>query len=407
MQTKMLVLVAGTLGLATSVYGQVEQRELLADISARTSYQGGGSYNERGFTISDASGDNSLTIGGALQFNLNASFRDSDSVGDQDDFTWGFSTPLTRVRASGTIGSRELSYKIQLTMNGEDGVAAIDDAFAQWDFGNGWAFRWGQFNLPVVREVVVGAEDHLGTDFSPTAAYFGQGYSQGVQFEYRAEQIRFLGAFSDGAGTANTNFTSPLEADYALSARLEGLVVGSDWSRFNDYTSWRSATGDAFLLGGAAHWQSGGETGGTSDADVLIYTIDGQWEGPGYAITGVLYGSSVDTAGGDRDDFGGMVQGHFFLTDQTGIFARWDGFFLDDSIGLSDDQINFLFVGVNHFLFPESTAVKFTGQLGYAFDDTSPIFGTGSALDGTTNNAFLGDSEEGEFALQFQGQVRF
>jgi hypothetical protein len=408
MQTKTLLLVAGTsLSFATSVFAQqAEQRELLADASARTSYQGGGTYGSNGFNIADASGDNRLTIGGYAAFRYNASFRDSDSVGDTEDLTQGFSTPLTRVRFSGTVGDRNLSYKIQASFNGEDGVAAIDDAFGEYAFGEGWSFRWGQFNLPVVREISVGAEDHLGADFSLTSQFFGQGYSQGIMLSYASDTMRFQGALSDGASTANTNFTSTAEADYALSARLEGLLVGSDWGRFNNYTSWRNAE-DGALLGGAIHWQSGGETGGTSDVDLLIATIDFTYEGAGWNATGVGYYASADQGNGsDRDDFGFMAQGGIFLNDQWEAFARYDGFFLDDD-ATSEDNLNFFTIGVNYYMFQDSNAAKFTGQIGYAFEDTSDLFGSGGFLEGTNESGFLGDSEEGEIALTLQAQLRF
>ncbi|HLP83392.1 MAG TPA: porin [Phycisphaerales bacterium] len=392
MQSKMLMLVAGTsLSLAASAFAQ-----------------GGGTYSaDTGFNIADASGDNRLTIGGFAMFRYNASFRDSDSVGDQDDLTVGFNTPVTRLRASGTVGDRNLSYKIQSTF-GQDGVGAIDDAFAEYAFGNGWSVRWGQFNLPVVREIIVGAEDHLGADFSVTSQYFGQGYSQGIQLGYASDTFRFMGAFSDGASTANTNFDSVSgggnfgEADYALSARGEFMLVGSDWARFNNYTSWQNSE-DGALLGAAIHWQSGGETGGTADADVLLATVDFTWEGAGWNATAVGYYQNVD-AGGSNDvtDLGFMAQGGIFVASQWELFGRYDGLFLDDDAN-SEDTLNFLTLGANYYLFQDSNAAKFVVSGIYAFEDTSGVLTGSSAND----NGLLGDTEEGEIALTFQAQVRF
>jgi hypothetical protein len=410
MQSKSLLVIAGTtLGLAASAFAQnPEQRELLADASSRTSFQGGGSYSGNGFNIQDASGNNRLTIGGYLQFRYALSFRDDQSVGDTADVTNGFSTPITRLRASGTVGTKELGYKIQTTYSQFDGVAAIDDAFATWDFGNGWQAKWGQFNLPVVREISIGAEEHLGADFSIGSQFFGQGYSQGIQVGYTGERVRAMAAFSDGAGTANTNFDSALEADYALSFRVEGLLMGTDWEQFNNYTSWRSASGDSLLLGGAVHWQDGGETNATTDQQVLLYTLDASWEGPGYNVTAAFYGRNLDPQGGtDRDDFGGTVQGGLFLADNWEVFARWDGLFLDKDAVAGEDVMNFLGVGVNYYLFADSNAAKFTAQVNYAFDDTTALGAPGSFLANDGQNGFLGDSEEGEFAIIGQMHVAF
>jgi len=401
MQSKMLMLVAGTsLSLAASAFAQ-----------------GGGTYSaDTGFNIADASGDNRLTIGGFAMFRYNASFRDSDSVGDTNDLASGFSTPLTRLRASGTVGSRNLSYKVQASFGGGSvddgsgsavdagGFAQIDDAYGEYAFGNGWSFRWGQFNLPVVREVVIGAEDHLGADFSVTSQFFGQGYSQGIQLGYASDTFRFMGAISDGASTANTNFTSGAEADYALSARGEFLVVGSDWARFNNYTSWQNSE-DGALLGAAIHWQSGGETANTSDADILLATIDFTWEGAGWNATGVGYYRDIDAAGSESTDFGFMAQGGIFVASQWELFGRYDGLFLDDEVN-AEDTLNFLTLGANYYLFQDSNAAKFVVSGIYAFEDTSGLLST-EGLGAGSDNGLLGDTEEGEIALTFQAQVRF
>lgn len=387
MQSKMLMLVAGTsLSLAASAFAQ-----------------GGGTYTaDTGFNIADASGDNRLTIGGFAMFRYNASFRDSDSVGDQDDLTLGFNAPTTTLRASGTVGDRNLSYKIQSTF-GQDGVGVIEDAFAEYAFGNGWSVRWGQFNLPVVREVVIGVEDHLGADSSVTSQYFNQGYSQGIQLGYTTDSFRFMGAVSDGAFTSNTNFDSDLEADYAISARGEFLVVGSDWARFNNYTSWQNSEAGA-LLGAAIHWQSGGETGGTANVDILLATVDFTYEGAGWNATAVGYYQKVDAQGStDVADFGFMLQGGIFVSSQWELFGRYDGLFLDDSGTTTEDTLNFLTLGANYYLFQDSNAAKFVVSGIYSFEDTTGF------LDGTAanDNGLFGQGKDGELALTVQAQVRF
>jgi hypothetical protein len=386
-QSRTLVVVAGTLGFVASAFAG--NTDLVADAGARLSYQGGGTYGAQGFNIADASGNNRLTIGGAVQTRFNINVRDDSVVGDTNDLTTGFENSLTRLRASGTVGTSQLGYKVQATFTDlSGGFAQIDDAYGTWDFQNGWNLKFGQFNLPVIREIMVGAEDHLGSDFSVSSVFFGQGYSQGIQAGYTGEQFRAMVAFSDGAGTANTTFESDLESDYAFSLRLEGLLMGSNWNQFNTYTSWQSESGDGVLLGGAVHWQDGGETGGTLDNEVLLYTIDATWEGPGYNLTGAFYGNTIETPGASQDNLGAMIQGGFFFNDQFEGFARYEGFFLDNTV-FTNDEANFAFVGVNYYVLPETNAAKFTAQLGYALDDTDELFST-PQLSGSNNNGFLG-----------------
>ena len=403
-QSRTLVVVAGTLGFVASAFAG--NTDLVADAGARLSYQGGGTYGAQGFNIADASGNNRLTIGGAVQTRFNINVRDDSVVGDTNDLTTGFENSLTRLRASGTVGTSQLGYKVQATFTDlSGGFAQIDDAYGTWDFQNGWNLKFGQFNLPVIREIMVGAEDHLGSDFSVSSVFFGQGYSQGIQAGYTGEQFRAMVAFSDGAGTANTTFESDLESDYAFSLRLEGLLMGSNWNQFNTYTSWQSESGDGVLLGGAVHWQDGGETGGTLDNEVLLYTIDATWEGPGYNLTGAFYGNTIETPGASQDNFGAMLQGGFFFNDQFEGFARYEGFFLDNTV-FTNDEANFAFVGVNYYVLPETNAAKFTAQLGYALDDTDELFST-PQLSGSNNNGFLGQATDGEWAIQLQFQLVF
>lgn len=403
-QSRTLVVVAGTLGFVASAFAG--NTDLVADAGARLSYQGGGTYGAQGFNIADASGNNRLTIGGAVQTRFNINVRDDSVVGDTNDLTTGFENSLTRLRASGTVGTSQLGYKVQATFSDlSGGFAQIDDAYGTWDFQNGWNLKFGQFNLPVIREIMVGAEDHLGSDFSVSSVFFGQGYSQGIQAGYTGEQFRAMVAFSDGAGTANTTFESDLESDYAFSLRLEGLLMGSNWNQFNTYTSWQSESGDGVLLGGAVHWQDGGETGGTLDNEVLLYTIDASWEGPGYNLTGAFYGNTIETPGASQDNLGAMIQGGFFFNDQFEGFARYEGFFLDNTV-FTNDEANFAFVGVNYYVLPETNAAKFTAQLGYALDDTDELFST-PQLSGSNNNGFLGQATDGEWAIQLQFQLVF
>lgn len=382
--------------------------------------QGGGNYHASGFTISDTSGDNSLTVGGAALLEYSASFRDSDAVGDQDDFTQGFGDPLVRFRFGGHVGSKKFTYKVQLTSSefddstGSGSVDALavssfqaDDVYGEWDMGNGWSFRWGQFNAPYAREVTMGAESHLGTGFSQTAQYFGQGYSQGLMFGYSDEQMRFQGSWNDGFYSANTPFNTE-SADYGLTARVEGIVTGAGFAQFDNPSSWMSTSGDNVLVGGAFHYESGSETGGTTDYDSWGFTADAAWHGPGYGLSAAFFYMKWEQGTFDASDFGFNVAGSYFFNENVEGFARWDAFFLDNDVvsSAADDQINFLTVGVNCYPFQESNALRFTAQLGYSLNDTS-AFGSSAGSFFPSDNGFLGQNTDGEIAIELQGRFIF
>ena len=139
-----------------------------------------------------------------------------------------------------------------------DGSAVLDDAWGQYAFGNGWAVKWGQFKLPVLREESVSDTAQLTANRSVMNGEFGQSRSQGVQLSTEQQQVRFAAAFSDGIATQNTDFTSSAEADWALTGRLDWKWAG-EWKQAKDFTSFPESPFFG-MVGGAVHLQSGGET---------------------------------------------------------------------------------------------------------------------------------------------------
>lgn len=407
-QTKVLMIVAG-MAFSGVAFGGSD--ELRADAAGRTSALAPAAGYTNGFFELGDGGNNNLRIGGTTTWRWNMSFRDDDSVGDQDDFTTGFNGPVQRLRFHGTIWDKALSYKIQGNFSDENpggGLFALEEAWGAYDFGNGFVVTWGQQNLGLHRAQLVDAEFQRGMGRSIAYLTFASGYVQGVQVCYTADMFRVMGGFHDGIGSQNTDFTSGAEADYALNARVEVQAMGNDWKRWGDYASWKSAADNGLLIGGGVNWQSGGETGGTADVDAFDYTLDASFEGKGFDIYGAFYGQHIDPAGGSEiDNFGAEVGGGFFFSDQCDVFARWDGIFLDDDAFGGDTDIHFITVGSNYYLSPESHAVKFTGQIGYAFNDTTNLFGGSGLISNSTTTGFLGQVEDGEIAVDVQAQVMF
>ena len=56
---------------------------------------------------------NRLNFGGTEIFRYNASFRDKNTQGNQNDTTIGFNFPVTRVRFWGNVWDKALTYKVQ------------------------------------------------------------------------------------------------------------------------------------------------------------------------------------------------------------------------------------------------------------------------------------------------------
>lgn len=436
-QSKALFFVAGaalSMGSALAQNANLDlnrayKAELEADAKTRTSLlaAGGAGYNNGAFQISDGS-NNTLNIGGSFAARYNISIRDEGENGTVNDFTSGFNIPYARLRTWGTVWSKDFDYMLQGTFSdtsslgggttaGSGGNFQLEEAWGRYHLDSNWSVRFGQFKAPLLREVLVENEYQLAADRSIASAIFGQGYTQGVEVQYATDQFKFSVSANDGANAANTDFNSGSEADYAVTGRIDWLVQGTDWSRFNDFTSFQNASDAQLLIGAAAHWQGGGDTGastgGTADANIFIYTGDVSYEDSGWNFFGAFYGAYIDNKAADTtfNNFGAVAQAGFFLTEQIEFFGRWDAVFLDEDLvpAGTDENINFATAGFNYYLSPDSHAVKFTAQAGIAFNDTSAIFGPTSVVPvaDSTRYGYLGQVQEDEVVVTVQAQVVF
>jgi len=447
-QIKKLVMVAGfAASVAASAFASDNSRayaaELVSDAGARVSLLDGGSgYDKNGFMIGSADGQNALYIFGSAQIRYYANFRDTAvNEGDDDtnDFTHGFENRLTRIGVKGSVWDKAFTYQVRGEFNNTGGFN-LETAFAKYTWDNGFGIVAGQFKHPLFRESLVDNEYQLAVERSVAEGLFSGGYSQGIQFTYAAEAFRLWAGFTDGLNSANTPFNSGItrsgftergEADYALNARGEFKVAGSNWERFDDFTSWQSAEDFGLIIGAGVHWQDTGDTGGTGGLDAdgnpvpalqnLTYTVDVQAEGQGWNAFAAFIGTHQDTDIADAnaaDNFGLVVQAGIFVTEQVELFGRYDGVFYDSGSGTDgedeiDDQ-HFVTAGVNYYLSPESHAAKFTADVIYGIETTNPLFASadpdvaGSSsggLAGTTNYGILGNPDDGEFALRLQLQI--
>src|ERR1041384_4879510 len=115
-QTKVLVFVAGAaLSVGAQAFAQnanLDQsrayaNELVADAGTRASLlQGGpngGATYAGTFSIADGSGNNRLNFGGTEIFRYTYDSRNEQTVGSDNDQTYGFSAPVNRLRFWGNV----------------------------------------------------------------------------------------------------------------------------------------------------------------------------------------------------------------------------------------------------------------------------------------------------------------
>ena len=415
-RNKFLVMLAGAaLGLgasgalAQSDSGQAYSAELSADAVAKTQYFA----KANGFTITD--GTNKMRVSGFTQFRYSLNFRDDPASGASHDsgFTNWFEVPRTRLIFSGNVLDPNLLFKVEGEFSdSNDGNFGLLDAFAAYKYNDEFTMAMGQFQIPLMREWSLSPFGVQGADYGVVTDVFNPGYSQGIWMTYQADAFKAIVAFDDGANTAGTTYTSPAEADYALTARLEGKLSG-DWARFNDMSSWKSDNGMATLLGLGLHWQHNGNTahpgsGPVPQGGLLLATFDASLEFAGANLYGAVVWAHTepdDDNGDSVDDFGVELSGGFFVADQDELFGRWD-WVAPDSERTNSDDFHALTFGWNHYLVPDSNAAKFTTELMWALNDPSSNDLVATTV-GSSATGLLPDGNENQVLIRFQFQLAF
>lgn len=394
MHSKYLVVLAGlTLGIGSVASAQSDaNRAYAADLAADAAKQS---------SLLGAQSDSGLVISGQIQIRYTINSRDA-TAGDEDS-TVGFSNRRTKLDFSGAL-NEEWGYKVLGAFSSSGGTFSLDEAFVTYKMDENWTWTFGQFKAPWLREENVSSRKQLASDRSVMNEFFNQDRSQGVQAAYKGDNVRVKVAFTDGFATRNTEFNSTSEADYSLTGRLEWKWAGV-WDRFDDFTSFRSESEYAGMLGGSLHWQSGGETGGpTPDMEMMGITIDASAEGRGWnAYAAFVWTSFEPAVGSDLDDMGFLIQGGIFMADQWEAFGRYDVVLADDSRGAGiEDTFSTITVGLNHYIIPDKHTAKFTVDLRYFLDQQST-----SVVSPDAGIGLLADTGDSQWALTGQLQLLF
>ncbi len=399
--------------------------ELKADASRHASLlQAGGSGYDVAFHVGDAWSNNRLNINGHLATRWLGNYTDED---DSDlvskSFTHGFEQQYATLSFNGNVVNPQMKFKIELELGqaerDETFSNILRDAWAQYDFVgevDGFYIRWGQFKAPLLNEENIHNGKQLAVARGPVNEFFTPSWSEGIMLGYRAESYAVHTAVTDGIrgpipGLPNTAGTaySGADADFALSVRADVKFAGA-WDQFDDFTSFRSSD-TAIKVGAGFHFQTGSSTGGptggaTTDADYYLWTVDAQWEGDGWNLAAGYIGHSIDITTADAETHGVYVQGGMFVSDQWEIFGRYDYLNFDSDFvsPAAGDSYNFLTLGANHYFVPQSHAVKLTGDVIFAFDD-STVVGAASVFNlGDTGLLF---DTDGEVTFRLQVSVLF
>ena len=384
--------------------------DVIADADRRTSLlQNGLSAGwDNGFFLGSADGNFNLRISGLIQ--MRYVYNSQDNSPD-DDNRAGFEMRRTKINLKGNVIDPTIRYAIQLSASRDGGDFSVTDSYLVKEFDNDWTLRGGQFKPPFMREELVSSSRQLAADRSLVNEEFNQDRAQGVELAYRNHSFGGAVMFHDGFNSDNTQAVDE-QTEYALTARGEYLVAGN-WKQFKDFTSFNGEE-FALLIGVAVHVEADeygtgdglfvdadadGDDDTPNDAEVqtTAFTLDATAKFDGANAFAAFIYRNLDNGATDMDQYGFVVQGGVFVTDDWEAFARYEWSDLDTA-GTQD--LSVLTIGVNRYW--SKHALKWTTDLGFAFNEVSSAFSS-SGTGWRTDTA----GEDGQMVLRSQIQLLF
>jgi len=376
--------------------------DVLADAETRTSLlQGGATAGwDDGFFLSSPDGNFTLKILGQLQFRYVYSGQDN---GPDDDNRGGFENARTKLRFTGNVVDPSWIYMIEGNFDRDGGAFGLEDAYIGKVLGDsGWTFLAGQFKVPMLREELVYSAYQQAVERTLVNEEFTAGRTQGVAIDYRNDMFHVVGGFTDGH-PATGGFNMPAlaaDTEYSLTARAEALLNGT-WDQFNDLPSFK---GDSFgfLVGGALHYQEGEFGTAADELEVFQWTVDGSLEFGGANIFGYFVGRHLESTTVDLDQFGAVLQGGVFVTEDWEVFGRYEWGDLD--IG---EDLNLVTIGATKYF--SGHQLKWTTDVGYGLDEVSSMWGGGFIGGGADPTGWRTDAadEDGQIVIRSQLQLLF
>jgi hypothetical protein len=339
-----------------------------------------------------------LHLTGYMQFRYIYNHRQDQPNDDKN--TYGFQDGRVKLVFTGNVFSPDIDYLVRFRFVTNTGVTQLDYAYTNFNLGDGFKLRVGQFMPPMVREEIITDYVLLFAERSAMDAYFTVGYTQGVQLSYENDSIQLFGVVSDGIATQNTDFNSPKEADWATTGRVNWKLAG-DWKQNAEFTGFREA-GTFAMLGAAGTYQQGGQSGYTADVDKWQVMADAQVKGDGWNtfLCGAYRGTRA--AGGPTfSDYGVLLQGGFFVSESIELIAGWD-ITIPDSARATNKDFNEVRAGFNYYISPRSHACVFTANVCWL-----PNAQAQSIVPANPSFGILSSNADNQFVLMTQLQVVF
>lgn len=389
---------AATLACATAQTvdeGRAAASELFGDASWRTS------------SLSTPDKVFAPKLGGQIVSRYN--FNSRNNPPGFSDVTLGGQLAQVKINISGNVVDESISYRIQFKFDETNGNLVLDDSYVDFKPEDEFTFRVGQFKAPILKEENLSDVRQLAANRSVMNGVFSQSRTQGVMMVYTTSSQRFSAALTDGVRTTNVDYVGPTEADFAITGRYEYKIDG-DWKQYEEFTGF--SEGKYFAaLGAALHYQEGGDSfatgvnGRTDNVNLNMATIDAMAKGNGWNVytAGVFRQREMIAATRtEREDFGFLIQGGYFIRPQWELFARYD-VVIPDGRRTLDRSFNTITIGANKYISPRSHAVKFTIDLQWFLDRQNAQ----ELVTESTSTSVLRSTDENQIAVRAQLQLVF
>lgn len=366
-------------GHISAVLADVDKRTVLLNEKTTAGY-------DDHFFLSSPDGNFRLELSGQVQ--LRFVYNHLESIDDSNQVS--FENRRTKLKFSGHVINPRLRYSITGAFDDRSGGFSLNGAYVSYALTDDFTIRAGRVRPPLLREEDVSSKRQLLAERSIIARTFKQNRTTGLGFQFEQDVIRLRGAFMDGT---KDRFG---DQSFIAAGRVEVLLAG-EWKQLRDFTSFRSDEPLISLGAGVLIREEDFEDTDDNDGKLFRWAADVSMEFGGANLFAAIVGNHVDEEKEiARNQFGVVLQGGLFLTDEIELFAQY---VWGDADGKAPD-LSVLTAGFNYYLAKHS--LKWTMDIGYAFNEVGDFWASGST--GFREND-AGD--DGQIVVRGQWQLLF
>ena len=377
--------------------------DVLADADTRSSLLGDGALAgyDKGAFLTSADGNWKLKINGQLQTRW--LYNDAGEQTSQH----GFEQRRTKLKFSGHVFDPSWQYKITTTW-GRGGGSNTEDAYIQKKFDDGSWFKFGQFKQNFLRENIVSSSKQLTVERSMINNAFTYGWSQGIEFGWKNDDIKLLAQYTDGPHRSNTAALGATTNAWVLRGELR---FGEASMKDFDYLTSKAGAKRGLLLGVSYENYDTDDTafeyGNAAGKKNSGWTVDATWRGDGWNVFAYIVDTTAKDGATEQDSSGWLIQGGFLINDNTEVFAQY----LEGEVNGENMDVDVFRVGFNYWPVSGSNNVKWTTDIGWAGKTLSDGGGSGiSSADWVSSgNGWRADNtgEDGQMLIRTQLQLLF